>query len=332
MQLKIIKKKISLDLYNVQTIITSNLFSNIPFINSSCFFFEKNEQGKLFRSIVLLLISRALGYTGQQHVWFAAIIELIHLATLIHDDVVDQASVRRGMKTFNAQFGNTRAVLFGDFIYSKAFQMMAISKDLKILRILSNATNRIAEGEIFQLQNIGNVYITPKEYMLIIENKTAVLFEATALIASQLSKNITALQQREIQSYGRTIGLIYQLVDDIQDYNKKKIFTGKFQGKDLLEGKVTLPLILAFSTNLKYKKKAEIIFNNNSCKKFSLLYEFVLNSNSQIYINRLLNYLINEAQKSINVLQNSLYKQSLLKLPEILVCELIKKKNEMNEI
>ena len=332
MQLKIIKKKISLDLYNVQTIITSNLFSNIPFINSSCFFFEKNEQGKLFRSIVLLLISRALGYTGQQHVWFAAIIELIHLATLIHDDVVDQASVRRGMKTFNAQFGNTRAVLFGDFIYSKAFQMMAISKDLKILRILSNATNRIAEGEIFQLQNIGNVYITPKEYMLIIENKTAVLFEATALIASQLSKNITALQQREIQSYGRTIGLIYQLVDDIQDYNKKKIFTGKFQGKDLLEGKVTLPLILAFSTNLKYKKKAEIIFNNNSCKKFSLLYEFVLNSNSQIYINRLLNYLINEAQKSINVLPNSLYKQSLLKLPEILVCELIKKKNEMNEI
>ena len=306
MQLKIIKKKISLDLYNVQTIITSNLFSNIPFINSSCFFFEKNEQGKLFRSIVLLLISRALGYTGQQHVWFAAIIELIHLATLIHDDVVDQASVRRGMKTFNAQFGNTRAVLFGDFIYSKAFQMMAISKDLKILRILSNATNRIAEGEIFQLQNIGNVYITPKEYMLIIENKTAVLFEATALIASQLSKNITALQQREIQSYGRTIGLIYQLVDDIQDYNKKKIFTGKFQGKDLLEGKVTLPLILAFSTNLKYKKKAEIIFNNNSCKKFSLLYEFVLNSNSQIYINRLLNYLINalvfNSERRINYL------------------------------
>ncbi len=330
---KTLKNKISKDLNNIQTIIISNLFSNISFINFGCSFFENKKSGKLLRPLILVLLVRALGYTGQQHIWFAAIVELIHLATLVHDDVVDRANIRRDKKTFNNYFGNTKAVLFGDFIYSKAFQMMTMSKNLKILQILSNATNKIAEGEIFQLQNIRNVHLTPEDYMFIIEKKTSTLFEAAALIAIELVKNTTKLQEKRIQIYGKFIGLIYQLIDDILDYNKSRYFTGKFIKKDLFEHKITLPLILAFSINMKFKKKAELIFtNNNKENEYLSLFEFVQNSNVFTFVDKLVNYLIFEAQKSIDILPNNVYKYELIELPKMLFDLTIKRNSETDEI
>ncbi len=198
--------------------------------------------GKRLRPLLVLLSARCLGYNGGEHIKLAAIIEFLHTATLLHDDVVDRSDLRRGRATANQLWGNAPSVLVGDFLYSRAFQLMAELGRLDIISILSDATNVIAEGEVHQLANVGNADLNEAEYFDVIRAKTAMLFQAAshsgAVLASCDEAQIDALRD-----FGMTLGLAYQLVDDWLDYAGDPAVMGKNAGDDLAEGKVTLPLI-----------------------------------------------------------------------------------------
>jgi octaprenyl-diphosphate synthase len=200
--------------------------------------------GKRLRPLIVLLAARALGYDGHQHVRAAAIIEFIHTATLLHDDVVDSSERRRGQDSANTVFGNQASVLVGDFLYSRSFQMMVDIGDMRVMQILADATNTIAAGEVQQLMNVHDPDTTEDDYQQVIYRKTARLFEAGAQIAAVLAKQDTAVEDAMIR-YGRNLGTAFQLVDDALDYNASAEELGKNLGDDLAEGKATLPLIHA---------------------------------------------------------------------------------------
>jgi octaprenyl-diphosphate synthase len=200
--------------------------------------------GKRLRPLVVLLAAQALGYKGKQHVCAATIVEFIHTATLLHDDVVDSSSRRRGQDSANTVFGNQASVLVGDFLYSRAFQMMVDIGDMRVMQILANATNTIAAGEVMQLMNVHNPETTEDDYRQVIYRKTARLFEAGAQIAAVLSGQSVEIESSMI-NYGRHLGTAFQLVDDALDYDASSDELGKNIGDDLAEGKATLPLIYA---------------------------------------------------------------------------------------
>ena len=200
--------------------------------------------GKRLRPLLVLLAARALGYDGQQHVRSAAIIEFIHTATLLHDDVVDSSARRRGRDTANTVFGNQASVLVGDFLYSRAFQMMVDVGSMRVMQILADATNTIAAGEVMQLMNVHDPDTTEESYRQVIYRKTARLFEAGAQIAAVLADRDPADEAAMI-TYGQNIGAAFQLIDDALDYNASADNLGKNIGDDLAEGKATLPLIYA---------------------------------------------------------------------------------------
>ncbi|MEQ8857678.1 MAG: polyprenyl synthetase family protein [Pseudomonadales bacterium] len=202
--------------------------------------------GKRLRPLLVLLGARACGYEGVDHVRLAAVIEFLHTATLLHDDVVDRSDRRRGRATANATWGNAPSVLVGDFLYSRAFQLMVELENMDVMAILSDATNTIAEGEVMQLANVGNLALTEADYLEVIRCKTALLFQAAAhtagVLASDDPEEIAALRR-----FGLHFGLAYQLVDDYLDYAGDPGVMGKNVGDDLAEGKLTLPLIQALT-------------------------------------------------------------------------------------
>src|SRR5690554_3957734 len=200
--------------------------------------------GKRLRPLAVLLAARACGYRGEAHVSAAAIIEFIHTATLLHDDVVDGSGLRRGQRTANVLFGNQASVLVGDFLYSRAFQLMVELNDIRILEVMANARNTIAECEVLQLMNCNNPNITEADYMEVIYRKTAKLFEAGTRIAAIIANQSETVEQALI-GFGRHLGLAFQLIDDALDYMAKPEELGKNIGDDLAEGKPTLPLIYA---------------------------------------------------------------------------------------
>jgi octaprenyl-diphosphate synthase len=200
--------------------------------------------GKRLRPLIVLLAARALGYAGRRHVHAAAIIEFIHTATLLHDDVVDSSARRRGRDTANTVFGNQASVLVGDFLYSRAFQMMVDVGRMRVMRILADATNTIAAGEVMQLMNVHDPEISEDNYRKVIYRKTARLFEAGAQIAAVLANRHPDDEAAMIR-YGRNLGTAFQLVDDALDYGASAEELGKNLGDDLAEGKMTLPLIYA---------------------------------------------------------------------------------------
>ena len=200
--------------------------------------------GKRLRPLLVLLASRALGYSGEQHVRAAAIVEFIHTATLLHDDVVDSSARRRGKETANTVFGNQASVLVGDFLYSRAFQMMVDINDMRVMQIMADATNTIAAGEVMQLMNVHDPDTTEEAYRQVIYRKTARLFEAGAQIAAVLSDRDPGDEAAMI-SYGQNLGTAFQLIDDALDFNASADELGKNLGDDLAEGKATLPLIYA---------------------------------------------------------------------------------------
>ena len=200
--------------------------------------------GKRLRPALLLMIARALGYRGSAHVLLAAVIEFIHTATLLHDDVVDESDLRRGRPTSNAQFGNAASVLVGDFLYSRAFQMMVEAGSMRVMRILADATNRIAEGEVLQLLNIHDPTVDETRYLGVVERKTATLFEAAARIGAILAEADPAVEEC-CARYGAAIGTAFQIIDDVLDYDGSAQNIGKRVGDDLREGKPTLPVIHA---------------------------------------------------------------------------------------
>ena len=205
--------------------------------------------GKRLRPLIVLLSSQALGYQSDQHVPLATIIEFLHTATLLHDDVVDHSGLRRGKPTANQKWGNAPSVLVGDFLYSRAFQLMVELGSLEIMAVLSQATNTIAEGEVMQLANIGNCNLDEAEYLEVIRCKTALLFEAAshtgALLAQRSDSRVSDTQVEQMRLFGLQFGMAYQLLDDWLDYNGDSASMGKNVGDDLAEGKLTLPLIHA---------------------------------------------------------------------------------------
>lgn len=203
-----------------------------------------NSGGKRLRPALLLLAARACAYDGPHAPTLAAVIELIHTATLLHDDVVDESALRRGRATANAMFGNAASVLVGDFLYSRSFQMMVGVDNMKILRVLSDATNIIAEGEVLQLLNCGNADLDERRYLEVIRCKTAKLFEAAMRIGGILGE-VDESTENALAFYGMHVGTAFQLIDDVLDYSGSHDDIGKNLGDDLAEGKATLPLIRA---------------------------------------------------------------------------------------
>jgi len=198
--------------------------------------------GKRLRPLLVILVARALGYNGQHHITLAAIIEFIHTATLLHDDVVDASALRRGQATANSVFGNEASVLTGDFLYSRAFEMMVDVGHMRVMEILANTTNVIAEGEVLQLLNCHDPEVTEDHYFKVIYGKTAKLFEAAARLGAVISGQASDTEQA-LASYGRHLGTAFQLIDDVLDYSSDSSTLGKNIGDDLAEGKPTLPLL-----------------------------------------------------------------------------------------
>jgi octaprenyl-diphosphate synthase len=229
----------------VNRLIYQRLGSDVALVNQVAHHIIHNG-GKRLRPLTVLLAARACGVTTADHVPAAAIIEFIHTATLLHDDVVDSSGLRRGQETANSLFGNQASVLVGDFLYSRSFQMMVELKELRVLEVLANATNTIAEGEVLQLMNCNNPDITERDYMEVIYRKTAKLFEAGAQLGAILSGQEEATV-KALADYGRHLGRAFQLVDDALDYDAKPEELGKNIGDDLADGKPTLPLIYAMS-------------------------------------------------------------------------------------
>lgn len=231
------------DMAAVNTTILDQLNSDVVLINQLGHYIISGG-GKRIRPMISVLVARALNYQGSKHITVAALIEFIHTATLLHDDVVDESDMRRGKATANAAFGNAASVLVGDYIYTRSFQMMTGLQSMRVLTLMSEATNVIAEGEVLQLMNCNNPDITEESYMQVIYSKTARLFEAAAQSAAILS-DASEEQELALQNYGRYLGTAFQLIDDLLDYSAEGSTLGKNTGDDLNEGKPTLPLLHA---------------------------------------------------------------------------------------
>lgn len=243
MNLEQINELTAQDMADVNATILEQLNSEVSLINQLGYYIISGG-GKRIRPTIAVLAARALNYSGKQHVTVAALIEFIHTATLLHDDVVDESDMRRGKATANAAFGNAASVLVGDFIYTRAFQMMTSIGSLRVLELMSEAVNVIAEGEVLQLMNCNDPDITEESYMRVIYSKTARLFEAAAQSSAILAE-ATPEQEKALQDYGRYIGTAFQLIDDLLDYSADGKTLGKNVGDDLSEGKPTLPLLHA---------------------------------------------------------------------------------------
>jgi octaprenyl-diphosphate synthase len=234
---------VTADMFAVDAVIATQLASDVPLVGQVAQHII-SAGGKRLRPALLLLICGALGYTGEQRYNLAAVVEFIHTATLLHDDVVDGSELRRGLSTANASFGNPASVLVGDFLYSRAFQMMVNANDMRVMQILSEATNVIAEGEVMQLMNMHDASLSEADYLRVIRSKTAKLFEASARLGAILAKSDTAVEIACAQ-YGQALGTAFQVIDDVLDYEGDPAVMGKNLGDDLREGKATLPLIIA---------------------------------------------------------------------------------------
>lgn len=246
MNLDEIRALIADDIQAVDRLIEDRLRSDVALIRDLGRYIV-NGGGKRLRPLVTLLAARACGYEGGDHIQLAATVELIHTATLLHDDVVDESMLRRGRETANAVWGNQAAVLVGDFVYSRAFQVMTETGRLRVLEIMAETTNTIAEGEVMQLLNCRDADTTEARYLEVIRNKTAKLFEAGARLGAVIGGLDTEAEQA-LARYGMHLGMAFQLIDDVLDYRASPQETGKNLGDDLAEGKPTLPLIRAMQT------------------------------------------------------------------------------------
>jgi len=231
------------DMRQVDQVIAQRLASGVPLVGNVAQYIIA-AGGKRLRPALLLLCCGALGYDGSQRFNMAAVVEFIHTATLLHDDVVDESDLRRGHPTANAKFGNPASVLVGDFLYSRAFQMMVDAQSMRIMQVLADATNIIAEGEVMQLMNMHNAALDEAGYLQVIRSKTAKLFEASARVGAILA-GATAELEQACAEYGQALGTAFQVIDDVLDYAGDAMVMGKNLGDDLREGKSTLPLIAA---------------------------------------------------------------------------------------
>lgn len=243
MILENLKQLLAADMTAVDQVIRTRLHSEVLLVNQVGEYIV-NGGGKRLRPALVVLSAEAFGYQGKHHHDLAAVVEFIHTATLLHDDVVDESELRRGRATASALFGNAASVLVGDFLYSRAFQMMVEVGEMRVMQTLADATNTIAEGEVLQLLNCHDADVDADNYMRVIHCKTAKLFEAAMRLGAILGKSSDADEQA-VAEYGMHLGTAFQLVDDVLDYSADELQTGKHLGDDLAEGKPTLPLIYA---------------------------------------------------------------------------------------
>ncbi len=308
-------KAVESDFSAVNDLIITNLHSDVGLVENIGHYIV-GSGGKRLRPVVVLLSALANGYKGKQHLTMAAVIEFIHTATLLHDDVVDVSALRRGRETANNQWGNAPSVLVGDFIYSRAFQMLVSVGDMPIMGVIADATNVISEGEVQQMSNAGNSAIDEATYYDVIYRKTAKLFEAAARIGAMLAAKERAAVHGDAKSrdadignamaaYGKHLGLAFQIADDVLDYQGDIEATGKNIGDDLAEGKMTLPLIHARDhLNEEQKQLICSAIKTKSAEHFESILAAVRQSSS-------LDYSIMQAQE-----QAELAKHSLAQLPE----------------
>lgn len=306
------------DMKQVNATILERLQSEIVLINQVGTHII-NSGGKRLRPVIHLLCARAIGYSGSQHTDIAAIIEFIHTATLLHDDVVDASELRRGQETANSLWGNEASVLVGDFLYSRAFQMMVEVGDMQIMSILANATNTIAEGEVQQLLNVHDPDTTEQRYLDVIHNKTAKLFESASELAAVLNQEKSPATQA-MAKYGMHLGTAFQLIDDVLDYSASSEEMGKNIGDDLAEGKPTLPLIYTIQNGT--KEQADIV--RKAIEENGL--EYIDEVTTAIHATGAIQYTADcakkESQLAIQALGNiadSEYKTALIALAEFAV-------------
>ena len=234
---------VAADMALVDALIAKKLHSEVPLVGTVAQYIIA-AGGKRLRPALLLLVAGALGWQGEQRINLAAIVEFIHTATLLHDDVVDESGLRRGRPTANHAFGNAASVLVGDFLYSRAFQMMVDTHNPRVMEVLADATNVIAEGEVLQLMNTHNADVNAEAYLRVIRSKTAKLFEASARLAAIMA-HADSVAEARCAEFGQALGTAFQVIDDVLDYEGDTHALGKNLGQDLREGKVTLPLIVA---------------------------------------------------------------------------------------
>ena len=311
-----IQKLVQDDITKTDQVLIDHLSSDVALINQMSGYII-GAGGKRLRPLLLLLCARATNYQGEHHHLMAVVIELIHTATLLHDDIVDESNTRRGKDTANEVWGNAASVLVGDFLYSRAFEMMVKPDSMRIMTLLSKATNEIAQGEVMQLLNCQNSALTEKEYYKVIERKTAVLFQAATQIGAILSDTDEA-QELALKNYGLHLGNAFQIIDDVLDYESDFETMGKEVGDDLAEGKTTLPMIYAIENTA--GEQRDLLINaieNADNTQIDKIVDILSSVNAFDYTRQKAQESANLAKQSLSTLQDSNYKEAM-----ILLCDL----------
>lgn len=313
-----IKQLLAPDMVIVDGVIRARLQSEVALVNQVGEYII-NSGGKRLRPALVVLSARAFGYTGEYHYNLAAVVEFIHTATLLHDDVVDESELRRGRATASAMFGNAASVLVGDFLYSRAFQMMVEVGDMRVMQTLADATNVIAEGEVLQLLNCHDADVDVENYLHVIHCKTAKLFEAAMRLGAILGDADAAAEQAAAK-YGMHLGTAFQLVDDVLDYSGDEQETGKNLGDDLAEGKPTLPLIYAMSQGT--AAQAGVVraaIEHGDVSHFAEVLEVIRGTGALDYTLQQARREADEACLSLSILPDTNFRQSLLQLADFAV-------------
>jgi octaprenyl-diphosphate synthase len=313
-----IRAFIATDMQAVDEVIRSRLHSEVVLIRQVAEYIIGGG-GKRLRPMLVILSAGAFGYRGRHHHELAAVVEFIHTATLLHDDVVDESALRRGQPTANSMFGNAASVLVGDFVYSRAFQMMVGVDNMRVLQVLADATNVIAEGEVLQLMNCRNADIDEQGYLRVIRYKTAKLFEAATRLGAILGGGSLA-EEQAIADYGMHLGTAFQLIDDVLDYSGDHAAIGKNVGDDLAEGKPTLPLIYAINNGT--PAQAALVRNaieHGGLNELAAVLEAIKTTGALEYARSQARAESRLACAALDCLQNSKYRDYLLQLADFAV-------------
>ncbi len=317
MDYKAIQALVNTDMEAVDRLIQRRLQSDVVLVNQLSGYII-NSGGKRLRPMLALLMARACGYDGERHVDIAAIVEFIHTATLLHDDVVDESDMRRGKDTANNVWGNQAAVLVGDFLYSRSFEMMIDVDEMRVMQIMASTTNVIAEGEVLQLLNVHDADTDEARYLEVIYSKTAKLFEAACQLGAVLS-GLSAEQEKMAAEYGTHLGTAFQLVDDILDYSADSKEMGKNVGDDLAEGKPTLPLIYALKVSTENEAIDDIALIRKAIEEGGIdlideVMSIIQKTNALEYTQSVAEKETQLAQQSLNFLPENDFKAALMEL------------------
>jgi octaprenyl-diphosphate synthase len=308
-----LRAPIAADMKAVDAVIRARLSSEVALIGQVAEYII-GSGGKRLRPVLLLLSAGALGHVGPAAHELAAVIEMIHTATLLHDDVVDESELRRGRKTANAMFGNAASVLVGDFLYSRSFQMMVGVGRMDVMQVLANATNVIAEGEVLQLMNIGDTEVSEERYLRVIRYKTAKLFEAAGRLGAMLAGSSSEVCER-MAEFGMRLGTAFQLVDDVLDYSGDVSETGKNLGDDLAEGKPTLPLLRVLENgNREQQQEVRRAITEPGSADFALVMQAIHETGALEYTREAARAEAQRASALLADLPDSPHKQTLLQL------------------